>query len=78
MYQGTVGDTKVAIKQLRNKWLDNTHAQQDFRNEVLMLSKCNHPNIVMCMGCVDDPTSLVPKLVVLEWVDGRAGPCAQH
>jgi serine/threonine protein kinase len=70
LYQGICGGTKVAIKQLRSKWLDNAHAQQDFRNEILVLSKCSHPNIVMFMGCVDDAVENVPKLVVLEWVEG--------
>lgn len=70
LYEGVCGGTRVAIKQLRSKWLDNAHAQQDFKTEILMLSKFSHPNIVMFMGCVDDLVENVPKLVVLEWVEG--------
>lgn len=69
LFEGVVGETKVAVKQLRNKWLHNPRVLEDFKNEILVLSKLSHPNIVDFIGCVHDQEN-VPKLVCLEWVEG--------
>ena len=70
LYHGSCAGTKVAVKQLRSKWVQNKHAQQDFRKEIIMLSRLNHPNVVMFIGSVESQGDDIPMQVVLEWVSG--------
>jgi len=57
----------VALKKL--KFADPTPEQlQEFKNEISVLRKTRHVNIVLFMGCVSNPT----LTIVTQWCDGSS------
>ncbi|PVH32417.1 hypothetical protein PAHAL_9G395000 [Panicum hallii] len=56
VYRGSLRNTTVAIKMLRTH---NLQGQSQFRQEVVVLSRVRHPNLVMLMGSCSEASGLV-------------------
>jgi len=74
VYKGTWRGTSVAIKKLKTQNLTN-EIIEDFRNEIAILGKLRHPNVVLFMGAVTVPPELC---MVTEYMDGGSLYDAMH
>ena len=55
VHEGEWHGTKVAVKKLVSTWLDNKDMVLRFREEINLMSKLHHPNVLMFIGAVMDP-----------------------
>ena len=57
VYSGAWRGTKVAIKKLLGNWYKDEDMVERFREEILLLSSMRHPNVLMFIGAVMDPSA---------------------
>lgn len=62
VYQGLIRNKTVAVKLFHNQDL-SVEALNDFCNEVEILSKFHHPQIILFMGACIDPLMIVTELM---------------
>jgi len=62
VYQGNVRSKVVAVKVIHNQALSE-EAYDDFCNEVELLAKLHHPNVIMFLGASFNPLMIVTELM---------------
>lgn len=69
VYRGSFSCTPVALKIPRRQTVNTKEGLLDFANELRVLRKVKHPNIIVCHGaCIDQPN--IDIFLVLEYSDG--------
>ena len=75
IYKGSFQDKAVILKVLLDKDVRNIIANKEFQNEIIVLSKMNHPHILQIIGFGKMDSKLIPTLsrplIVLEALEGE-------
>lgn len=64
VYTANLSETKVVIKMIKVESLKNKIAMKEFDDEIMLLSRMNHKNIVKILGCGYSPR----KFIVMEYL----------